>query len=205
MIETPERYKRFLSKVGGLNPFGEPSFILIWGENQTIDQLAIPQSFLNPYFNCWILAEWQGPEEWGSPSDWPKDLGEFPSRGGYVPLAVFRNDQREPVKLDTKDLNFEVLQMWIYHALKHEHDRISERKVFMEDQIRKREDAKQQRIADLLQDSVPAFGATDTMSFHGQQNCNPALKQKMEQIEKMIPYSRSFFKNVPRGTSIYKM
>jgi hypothetical protein len=205
MIETPEKYKRFLKKVGGLTDYGEPSYLLIWGENQTITQLTIPQPFLNPYFNCWILAEWRRAEDFGSPSDWPDDLGPYPNRGGYVPLAVFRDEKREPSKLDSEDLNFEVLRMWIFYSLKHENDRLAERKAFMKAQFDKRDERLQARIADLLQDAVPAFGASEIISFRGQKNCNPALKQKMEYIEKMMPHAKGFFRRVPKGTSIYKM
>lgn len=205
MIETPEHYKRFLKRVGGLNEFGEPSYILIWGENRTIDQLALPQPFLAPYFNCWILAEWRRPEDFGSPSDWLDEMGPFPSRGGYIPLAVFRNEKREPAKLDTRDLNLEVLRMWIYFSLKHESDRLAERKSFMKDQMDKREKAQQERIADLLQDSVPAFGMAESVSFHGQANCNPALKQRMEQVEKSMKYAKQFFRRAPKGSSICKI
>lgn len=204
MIETPENYKRFLRKKGGLNDFGEPSFILIWGENRTIDQLAIPQPFLAPYFNCWILAKWEPAEEFGPPSEWPRELGEYPSRGGYVPLAVFRTPKGEPVMLDTEDLNIPVLEIWVYMALKHEHDKLSERKRVFEQVNEKRENAKVQRIADLLQDAVPSFGLSEGVSFHGQQNCNSALRQKMEEIEKRLPYNRSILKRLPKRASIYK-
>jgi hypothetical protein len=202
MIETPEDYKRFLKGVGGVNPYGDPAFILLWGENQTINQLKIPQPFIAPYFNCWILAEWHSAEDWGSPSDWLDELGPYPSRGGYTPLAVFRNQKREPVKLGTRDLNFEVLQMWVYLALKHEHDRISERLAFYEDVKRKEEESRISRIADLLQEAVPAFGLAESVSFSGQGNCNSSLKQKMDEIERMIPAARKFFSRSPRGMSV---
>ena len=202
MIETPEDYKRFLKGVGGLNYFGEPSFILLWGENETIDQLKLPQPFIAPYFNCWILAEWRPAEEFGPPSDWLEELGPFPSRGGYVPLAVFRNAKREPAKLGSRDLNFEVLRMWIYLTLKHEHDRLSERLAFYDQVKRKEEEARISHIADLLQESVPAFGLAEAVSFSGQGNCNSSLRQKMEEIQRMIPASRNFFRARPKGMSV---
>lgn len=202
MIETPERYQKFLAKVGGKNDFGEPNFILIWGENRTIDQLALPRPFIAPYFNCWVLAKWYPAEEFGSPSDWMPELGPYPSRGGYIPLAVFRTPKQEPVKLDSSDLNFQVLELWIFTALKHEHDRISQRMAAYDEHRRRIEEARVNRIADLLQDAVPAFGTAEAVSFHGQANCNPALKQKMEQIEKTMPYAMSFFKRLPKRTSI---
>lgn len=202
MIETPDVYKRFLKKIGGSTDYGDARFILIWGENRSVTQLKIPQPFLAPYFNCWILAEWHPPEDFGAPSDWMPELGRYPSRGGYVPLAVFRTPKQEPVMLDTKDLNLEVLRLWVHTALKHEHDKLSDRMRVFDDNQRAREEAKQKRIADLLQDSMPAFGMAESVSFHGQQNCNPVLKQKMEQIERSMPYAREFFRRMPRRTSI---
>lgn len=209
MIETPERYKQFLRKVGGLNDFGEPSFILIWGENRTIDQLAIPQPFLAPYFNCWILAKWESAEEFGSPSEWPRELGEYPSRGGYVPLAVFRTEKREPIMLDTEDLNIEVLHLWIYKTFQHEHDNLAKRRQLFKDTQDAREEAKTKRIAELLEGSIPAFidvngDLEKGVSFSGQRNCNPSLRQKMEEIERRMPYVRGMLKRLPKRTSIHK-
>lgn len=205
MIETPDHYKRMLKRFGGVNDFGDANFILLWGETRTIKDLAVPQPFIAPYFNCWILAEWRPAADFGHPDDWPRELGPYPSRGGYVPLAVFRTPKGEPVMLDTVDLNPGVLQMWVYLTLKHEHDRLALRKQVFDADRERKEAAKVRRIADLLHDAYPSFGTAEGVSFFGQANCNSVVKQKMDEIERRMPAIRNFFKRVPKGMSVHKM
>ena len=202
MIETPEEYRSFVTREGGVNPFGDPSFILIWGENRTIDQLAFPRPFLNPYFNCWILAFWRPAEEFGPPSEWLEELGPYPSRGTYIPILTFRDRKMQPFMLGSEGLNKRVLEDCIKTARRCWHDRLELRKQAFKDHQESIERAKVQRIEAVIHDAYPAFGTADAISYAGQKNTNPALKQMMEKIERNMEFALDFRRRMPKKTSI---
>ena len=151
-LETPERYRRFLEHYGGLNIRGEANFILQWGANP-VRRYAVPDAFLGPYMNCWVLAEWNAPEEFGAPED-IEALGiPFPREGAYLPLVAYR-DGKEPLMLDSDGLNLDVLKATLHIVLNHKHDSLQKRYGFLKDQFDKGEAAKTQLLIDRIKDGA---------------------------------------------------
>lgn len=202
-LETPERYKRFLEKFGGLNHFGEPRFILQWCDSP-IERIAVAPQLIGPYLNSWVLAEWYPPEEIGGRAAWDEELmGPYPSRGLYFPLQIFKGDDgREPAMLDSEWLNLEVLGRWVYNALNHEKDSLAKRKSVLDDAAAREKKAELERRADLLQDAFPAFGLTDSVSYAANPGATNSVKTRMEKIERAINAALDFKKRFPRGPSI---
>src|SRR5690349_20420285 len=102
MPDCPERYRRFLEDHGGRNCYGEAAFLLHWGSLPVPRGISAPQRYqmpsalLAPYLNCWCLAEWTPPNEFGDPQDWDETNGPFLSEGVYLPIQIFR-EGNEPI------------------------------------------------------------------------------------------------------------
>jgi hypothetical protein len=197
-METPQEYSDFILQHGGRTRFGEPRFMLYWGEREN-KKLAVPDDFFAPYLHCWVLAEWRPPEDFGIPSEWPKEMGNFPSRGGYVPLHLFRDEDQKPHLLESRWLNKEILAMYLYIVLRHEHDSLAQRASGMKEMAEVEELATLKRLADYLENRCPVF--KDAASYRGQTNCNTVVRQKMDEIERQMRRARNFARRVPRSTS----
>jgi len=199
-METPKQYRDFLTKYGGLNLLNEPSFILHWGPAPIkrvglSDQYLMPFAFMAPYIGCWVLAEWNPPEEFGAPDTWG-DLPFDVSRGAYLPVQIFKEDGK-PVPIDSQWLNLNMLGLWLKVILNHKYDSMQKRRAAIETEHEQTELAKTRRLVDQIEDGAPAF--LEAASFHGQQNCNTVVKQKMDKLEQMMPRLRDFSRRWPRG------
>lgn len=190
MPKTPDLYRKELSLQGGFNPYGEPNFILHWGGN-AICRPGLPDTLLAPWLDCWVLAQWRPANDFGVPIQWLSDLLEapYPSRGLYVIIQTFHNGT-EPAMLDSPALNVQVLKGMVHVVKTHESDDFNKRMLTARAFKDKELAAQRARIADCLEAAAPAFG--ESASFNGQRNCNTALAQKMEQIERNYPFVEAF-------------
>ena len=102
-LRPPEEYVEHLTRLGGLNRFGEPNFILVWGQTRTwkiYGKSADGRSGQHIVLQfggvpAWHIMAWKPPECFGTPALWyaltwdPEanihGLGDFPWRGDYVP------------------------------------------------------------------------------------------------------------------------
>src|SRR5579862_1242594 len=151
-MQTPKHYNDHLKTIGGLSHQTlEPRFVL-WLGGTPFPRLALPLEFLAPYKDRWTLLDYHPPEEFGLASEWPGEWGTFPSRGGYLPLQMFN------CPIDSEGLNKNVLSLWVYVTLRHEHDTMRERmRVYQEVQDDRRE-RELKELADKLENYYPAFG-----------------------------------------------
>jgi len=187
MPETPERYSDALKRWGGTNLYGEPCFILSWGASPVVRR-SVPAALLGPYLDAWVLAEWTGPEEFGSPEQWDSELGPYPHQGMYLPLQTFRRDGK-PIMLDTEDLNLNVLRLFLHVIMTHKFDSLQRRVHFLKDEFAKKKSDEAKARIDMIEDGAPAFlGAA---SFRNQLNCNSVVMQRAELIEKNLERIRS--------------
>ena len=192
--ETPKKYQRLLTKLGGLNILGEPAFILQWGLSP-IRRYAVPDDFLGPYLNKWVLAEWTAPEEFGTPAE-VEALGvPFPSRGLYLPLFVYD-------RIDSEELNLEVLRTTLHIVMTHKYDTLQHRYHVMKDEYAKVKAEETRVLVDRIEDGAPAF--LDATCFHGQRNCNSVVKQKLEYLEKNIGKITDAARRFPRSGMMQK-
>lgn len=109
--ECPESFQERLTRAVGLNRFGEPNFIISWGQTFMYAAGGIwPKPHGDGYFGyrklplsnssfsgrgmpCWMILEWHAPEEYGAPAYYYfenrddltglQTLGEYPYRGRY--------------------------------------------------------------------------------------------------------------------------
>ena len=98
----PEWFQERLTRAGGINPYGEPRFKLVWGQSETIRTggYFAKDGFVG-YRNipaaqrtaCWVIMMWVPPQLTGTPELWYRenrdeqtglsDLGQYPHRGHY--------------------------------------------------------------------------------------------------------------------------
>lgn len=195
-LHPPVELSRWLARIGGCNVFGDPLFIVFWGQTR-VEKSGFGEYLTGHGTPAWFLADWHPAEEYAPLELWEeKILGPFPSRGKYEILQPFY--KREGKKLSHMPLNYRSLEMMIPMTLKHRGDSLAKRKALFS-QVKEQKDLEMQNIiADRLQDSVPAWEAG---SFKGITNTNSALRQKMEQIEKNYKHVVNYAAQRPMGTS----
>src|ERR1700744_3915261 len=109
LTTCPAEYQARITHAGGINRYGEPNYLLVWGEAHRSRAGGYWEQegftgYRDVYLNdtpCWLLLEWKSPEEYGSPTTWYMDgydeatglqtLGEFPYRGKYEVLFILRD------------------------------------------------------------------------------------------------------------------
>src|ERR1039458_1984803 len=108
--KCPQEFQDRLTRIGGINRYGEPHFICVWGESFTVRRGGTWEMDDGTYFRgyrdvpedgrpCWILKKWNAPEIYGSPALWfiqnieestgLQILGDFPWRGCYETVQPF--------------------------------------------------------------------------------------------------------------------
>lgn len=102
---VPEEYQEHMNEIGGFNRFGDPNFVLVWGQTATeviYGQMADGKRGRHEVMQfsgvpAWHMLQWKPPETFGTPEIWyrmtwdPVDevhaLGEFPYRGLLFPCT----------------------------------------------------------------------------------------------------------------------
>jgi hypothetical protein len=118
--QCPQAFQDLLTRHVGVNRFGEPNFIIAWGQTAMYTAGGIwpkPQgdgyfgyrklplsnsSFSGRGMPCWMILEWHPPEDYGTPAAYYYDnrdeqtglqtLGEYPFKGRYE-IAYRLNSQ----------------------------------------------------------------------------------------------------------------
>ncbi len=196
-MDTPALYTKTLRLLGGDNPYGEPNFILHWGNNPLRRKRGEPQRLLPgqslPY---WALMMWYPPDEYGSPMMWPPDSGPYPTYGRYEAVQTFRRDG-EPARLDSAALNLRVLSYMIWTVKRRMHDRLVKRHAAWREIQAEKSRQRMNLIADCLKGSSPRF--TDAVSYCGQKNVKSEVQRRMEIIEENERQLRRQAALMPRG------
>lgn len=104
-LRPPPRYQAHLTRLGGKNRFGDPNFIIVWGQTrvQTIyGQMAGGTRGQHQILEfggvpAWHIMQWEAPELLGTARAWyiltwdeeaqTHALGDFPWRGIYIPTS----------------------------------------------------------------------------------------------------------------------
>lgn len=204
---TPAWMTDYLRTIGGTNVWGEPNFILYWGETRKFPGIT-SRIFYDVEKPCWILAMWHAaydPDPFydsGPPELWDYSLlGPYPHRGAYHTVQEFRKDGPKgailpnPAELTPRILTPIVSIVWAHRLDSHK-----KRLKVLEDERERKAKELEQNIADRLQDAYPSF--QDAVSFSGQTNCNSVVQQKMEQIEKNYAHVLRYARQRPGKLSI---
>lgn len=108
--QCPPEFQERLTRIGGVNRYGEPNFLIVWGQSWTVRRGGTWEQDDGTYFRgyrdvledgrpCWILKKWNAPEIYGSPMLWflqnleessgLQILGDYPWRGQYETVQPF--------------------------------------------------------------------------------------------------------------------
>ena len=98
----PQWFQERLTRIGGKNPYGQPTFKMVWGESETMRDggYFLRDGYIGyrdvPSLGgeaCWALIMWEPAHKCGTPYRWYKDhtdeltglvtLGQYPHQGRY--------------------------------------------------------------------------------------------------------------------------
>lgn len=185
-LELPSEFQDFLTKIGGRTPFGDPMFIVFWGQTRVqfgmLQDLGIPR---------WSLAAWEPAEKYGPEIFWPYDLlGPYPYRGEYeIIMPCYRKIGK---RTEHMPLNYAAFEFLIPFILKHKNDSMAKRQAVMIEDKHKSDERIQNRIADVTADALPALGDQK----------GSVLRKKIEQIERNYAAAGKFLQHKPLGPSV---
>lgn len=133
--QCPPEYQERLTRAGGLNRYGSPNFILVWGGSYRVRRGGTWNSgdyYYQGYRDeledgrpIWVLKQWFPPEVYGSPALWFDEnreresglqlLGDFPWRGQYetVQPLISKEVVNGVLKIETMPLNGLIIDVLI--------------------------------------------------------------------------------------------
>ena len=126
--EAPAVVQERVARAGGLNPYGEPNFRVVWGGSrlawiggrwtdrdphgnvtrETVELRRVPKYLP---LDRWHIERWLPPESYGSPEQWYENtaesedgiripaLGPYPSRGEYEHCFTLQGPRGEFISL----------------------------------------------------------------------------------------------------------
>ena len=189
MAERLEPFPEFvelLTLIGGTNIYGEPNFIIFWGQTH-VSRGICPHRLLGENRPCWNLAMWRAPAEWGSPDDWDyQTMGEYPARGAYDLIQPFYQSAEKPGDgIKAMPLNYGMIEAMVSIIQQHKGDSLAKRKEAFVVEQEAKEKKQERHIEDVIGDAVPAF--LDAASYPGQINKKTFMQQKIEELERWCP------------------
>jgi len=79
-LHCPPHFQARLTRAGGLNRYGKPNFLIVWGQTWIVRRGGTwndGEHFFQGYRDeiedkrpCWVLKQWYAPELYGSPALW---------------------------------------------------------------------------------------------------------------------------------------
>lgn len=219
----PPQYQERLTRAGGVNRYGTPNFIIVWGQSWTVRRGGTWEQDDGHYFRgyrdivedgrpCWVLKKWHAPEIYGSPilyylenmeeSTGLQILGEFPYRGRYETLypLVWKGLVNSRMVVERMPLNSMLLELVVPIVVGCQKITHYQRKLALE-AVKAREDR------DMLR-SVEAKRHDAKMAFRGpvsfaRQGCRTSLvDQKVYAIQKHLDRAMQSMKGRGLGVSV---
>lgn len=217
-LTCPEVYQDRLARIGGLNRFGQPNFIIVWSQTHTSRRASVDGNYEDYLtdFNVpgWVLKQWRAPEEYGTPELYYIQnydeatglclLGEYPYRGRYETIESFKCKTLVNGRLivEFMPLNSMILDMIVPIIMQAKDVSLQRQKAAFMALEEKKKQAETDRIADALQDAMPAF--TEPVSFGGQGCRTSLIDKKVEQIERSWSQAMKRVKQLGLGISVSK-
>lgn len=116
--QCPAEFQERLTRIFGKNQFGDPHFIIVWGQSQFIrmgdiwrDRFGNERRHYRDVYQChgtpcWVIMRWKQPTQYGSPETYYQTtwdsfskmhiLGEYPWRGRYeIVQPLYRKEVTE--------------------------------------------------------------------------------------------------------------
>lgn len=219
----PPEFQERLTRIGGINRYGEPNFIIVWGQSWTVRRGGTWEQDDGTFFRgyrdvvedgrpCWILKKWNSPELYGSPMLYYLEnqeeatglqiLGEFPFRGRYETIQpfVWKGLVNGRMVVERMPLNSMMLDLVVPVVMASQRVSNYQRKLALEE-MKAREDR------DMLR-NVEAKRHDAQMAFRGpvsfsRQGCRTSLvDQKVYAIQKYWDRGMQIMHNRGLGVSV---
>ena len=203
--ECPPQFQERLTRIGGVNRYGEPNFIIVWGQTWTVRRGGTWEQDDGTYFRgyrdvledgrpCWILKKWNAPEIYGSPALWYiqnreestglQILGEYPYRGCYetVQPFVWRGLVNGRMVVERMPLNSMILDLVVPIIMKAKEVTFLQKKIAIQEMEARKDRDLQRAVEAKRHDAQMAFRGP--VSF-ARQGCRTSLvDQKVYAIQK---------------------
>lgn len=162
--ECPDFFAKFLLRVGGRNPYGQPNFRLVWGPSTTttiwgqMEGGSCGQHVQLKYGPAplWHLEMWKPPEMFGTPEEWYEKsydsitgyhvCGDYPFHGDYAHHSKLNN------------LNYRILEELIPKIQQARGVTFYQRKMIIKARMEAEEKERLRIGKDAYLDASPAFG-----------------------------------------------
>lgn len=221
--KCPAEFQDRLTRVGGLNRYGEPNFIIVWGQSWTVRRGGTWSQDDGRYFRgyrdvledgrpCWILKKWNAPEIYGSPSLWYLQnceestglqiLGEYPYRGCYetVQPFVWRGLVNGRLVVERMPLNSMMLDLVVPIILKCKEATFLQKKTAIQEMEARKDRDELRAVEAKRHDAKLAFRGPVSFSRQG---CRTSLvDQRVHAIEKNWQRGMQVMKNRGLGISL---
>lgn len=227
----PEEFQQRLTDVGGLNPYDEPNFRLVWSQGGDEHALyrgggaweveGIP-SFVG-YRDLlvgggtpsWALLQWHPAVHYGTPESYYvmnhdhdtglQDLGEYPYSGRYQMLYNLRWSERRGSKMyfEAMPLNSFILETVIPIITQAKDISWEKTKAALLDQKAKEDRADVNMIEDVMHDNKVPFGG-NAVSYTKQGCRTNLIDKKMESMTREMNRITHNAKVLGRGLSSHE-
>jgi hypothetical protein len=179
-LRFPAReYVQHINAIGGFNRFGDPNFKVVWGQNETDVVYGTDVNgktgrhiiLKHGGVPAWFIDCWKPPECFGSPElwyamtwDWEADaptIGEFPSRGLYMPAPFnlfVKKVENNVLTFDAMPLTHWLIDLLIPNLLKEQESTYLQRKTAVENRMLAERQRTAQTAFDAYMAAGPAFG-----------------------------------------------
>jgi len=124
---TPEDFQQRLTEMFGYNRFGEPTYIISWGQVDTVQYAALTGTYDEMLIDnnpCWCIKRWRAPECFGTPEmyyEFNADpftglclMGEYPQFGRYEtiqPMRATYRDENKQFQIEVFPLDETILEI----------------------------------------------------------------------------------------------
>lgn len=219
----PPEFQDRLTRVGGVNRYGKPNFLIVWGQSWTVRRGGTWEQDDGTYFRgyrdvledgrpCWVLKKWNPPEVYGSPSLWFLEnyepgtglqiLGDYPWKGQYetVQPFVWRGVVNGQMVVERMPLNSMILDLVVPIVMKCKESTFLQRKAAIQEMEARKERNQQTQIEAQRHDAKMAFRGP--VSF-ARQGCRTSLvDQKVYAIEKHWQQAMARMRGTGLGVSV---
>lgn len=204
---TPHEYQNRLNELFGVNQFGDPHIIIVWGQSkfhrmgnvwrdsQGNERKGYRDRYQCHAMPCWVIMRWKPPEAYSSPDvyyartyDPVTDLhflGEYPWRGRYEVMQPLISKEMVDGKLVVEHfpLSHYLIDTLIPMILAFQELSYEEQQAAR--QLAKEEEEKKENaeIAEKMIENLPAF--YNPVSFAHQGCKTSVIDRKMHQIQKV--------------------
>jgi hypothetical protein len=204
---VPPEFQIRLTRLFGLNPFGEPNIKIVWGQSLFLkkgkewtdssgnQKTGYREDYQCSGLPCWVIVRWQSPEIYGSPAAYYQNswmeltetwvCGEYPWTGRYeiIQPLIHKEYVNGKLEIDHFPLSHYLIDTII--PMIESFRRLSAEQLKVARAVTKAAEAKAETefVADMLEHNMPTW--LGPHSYTGQGIKTSVLARKEAQIQRV--------------------